>query len=649
MSKKPNKKKHISLVSGRKPKTVANADWDALAQNPTLSSAFRELSVGLQQAQATATQRAVRASSGASAAEYLDISHALTIIDQHPELLPFIRELQQSERREMLLSTIKQSPTQSNPMSGGSGWSYNARSAQGVPNSATWRYYADTDEWLRAGINVRRDQVGRAEIAVMPGDPRRKWSKSIQYSLELMLDQPNELRQNWPEQASAVLEDMIVLGRGAWSKSMTTDRKPIALYAEDAATIKIYSNWDGNPDTPRYLYEQPGGSRKVPLRNDEIIMPFLNPASYRFSLSYVQVLIDTIKADIAATQQAMRMMSQKPPPHAFQIPNASATQLESLRDTYDRDISGLKEIFWFGGPNPAQHFPLIFSAKENQFLEYQVYLVRKICAILQISPQQLGVTFDINKATAGSQQEIYEDTGLIPLLLLVEDYLNREMVADFAPVLPNGRYDLHAVNLRIIFPMVSEQARQLHARESLAMAQQGLAGLPSMTLNQILAARGEEPVQNGGDTFWVMTTNGPMPWLSYDGKIGDFTPISTGGAMGSQDASGGPDIDADDPGAPSDGGDASDSESPASADTLGNSGDDTTAAGDGSAGSKSLWYDARPFGKRWKPSYMRRIAPNVTRKGVDALIPEGERKARQKLQKDVAKIFEDAAKRGRQG
>jgi len=584
------KQKNIELVRGYKTKPVASSDWDALAANPTLSSAFRDLSIGLQQAQATATQRAIRSSSGADAADYLDISRALAILDQHPELLPFIRELQQGERREMLLDTIKQSPTQSNPMSGGSGWSYNAKTAQGVPNAATWRYYADTDEWLRAGINVRRDQVGRAEIAVSPIDPRRKWDKSIQYSLELILDQPNELRQNWPEQASAVLEDMLVLGRGAWSKSMTADRKPVSLYAEDAATIKIYSNWDGNPDTPRYLYEEPGGSRKVPLRNDEIVMPFLNPASYRFSLSYVQVLINTIKADIEATQQAMRMMSQKPPPHAFQIPNASATQLETLRDTYDRDISGLKEIFWFGGPNPAQHFPLIFSAKENQFLEYQTYLVRKICAILQISPQQLGITFDINKATGETQQEISEDVGLIPLLLLMEDYLNRELVADFAPELPNGRYDLNAVNLCILFPMISEQARQLHARESLAMAQQGLAGLPSMTLNQVLAARGEEPV-DGGDTFWIATATGAVPWLSYDGVLGDFAPIATGDTS-SQDTSG--DVGTDDPGTPNDGGNAEDASATPDSDT----------APDESSAEKALWYDARPFGKRWKPSHM---------------------------------------------
>jgi hypothetical protein len=459
---------------------------------------------------------------------------------------------------------------------------------------------------------------------------------------------------------------MIVLGRGAISKGMTVDRKPTSLYAEDAATVKIYPGWDGDPNKPRYLFEELGTSRKVPLRNDELIMPFYSPATYRYSLSIVQVLLDTIKADLEATKQALRTMQQKPPPNAFQIQNASSQQLEAMRDAYDRDIAGQKEVFWFGGPSAALHFPLVFSAKENQFLEYQVYLVRKICALLQMSPQSLGVTFDINKATGEVQQEIDENTGLIPMLLVLEDYFNRELVADYAPPLPYGRFDLNAVNLRIVFPMVSEFARQLHAQESMQMASQGLAGLPSVTINQVLAARGEEPVK-GGDVFWIKTATGAVPWVGYDNELGDFAPISTGGSLGSQDAMGGPDLDNEDPSTDEEGdGPSPDADgSPASNDSSDNSGNSPAPAPDSAASngsneaSKSLWYDARPPGMPWKPKYMRRSssmpssAPATrrvaTKSSEEAWIPQGERKANKDLRREVTRIFEEAASRGKSG
>jgi hypothetical protein len=661
MSKKPHRKskKSIQLMKEQSGHTPKRSDWEQLSANPVLSAAFQELSVSLQRSQALAEQRAVRSSSGAPSSEFLDFSHALAVIDAHPELVPYIRELQAGDHRELLRQSTmtpefqRQSPTASYPQAQGTlgGWSYTDKNQpQGVPNTPLLRYYADNNVWTRAAINERRTQIGSAEIAVMPGDPRRRYDRKAKANLELILDQPNERRQNWPELISSCLEDVLVLGRGAISKNMTVDRKPVGIYAEDAATVKIYPEWDGDPDKPRYVYEEPGSSRKVPLRNDELIMPFFNPATYRFSLSPVQVLMDVIKADIEATRQALRTMQQKPPPHAFQIPNASATQLEALRNAYDNNIGGMQELFWFGGPNPAQHFPLIFSARDNQFLEYQVYMVRKICAAFQISSQQLSITFDINRATAQTQEQHSEDAGLIPLLLLMEGYLNRELVADYAPPLPYGRYDLYAVNLRVMFPMVSEQARQLHAREALEMAEKGLAGLPSMTINQVLAARGEMDVP-GGNTFYIATATGAVPWLSYDGETGDYVPISTGGTLGSQDASGGPDSDSDDPGFSDDsGGSPADSENASNGgDTPSASGDSAPASGDtGGSAEKSLWYDARPPGMPWKPKYMQRYALPISRKSAgDALIPKAERKARKELKQGIAKIFNEAAERGK--
>jgi hypothetical protein len=207
---------------------------------------------------------------------------------------------------------------------------------------------------------------------------------------------------------------------------------------------------------------------------------------------------------------------------------------------YETEIAGRKEIFWLGGQNNANVVPLIFSAKDNQWLEWQIYLARKIAVIFQISPQQLGITFDINKATASSQQEIFEDTGLIPLLLLLEEYFNREILGDFTTALPDGRANFDLLNLSILFPEVTESDRQMHADRAIQIATTGLAGLPSMTLNQVLSLFGEEGV-DGGNTFYAPTTNGPLPWLSYDNKLGEFTSAyASSGMLGGQNAGSGP-------------------------------------------------------------------------------------------------------------
>lgn len=555
--KYPRNRKKPKLAPSEK--RVAPADWEELAASPRDREAYTLFAQELARAQAEAEQRATRMGRGTTPAELLDVRRAVSILDEHPALYRYVRASAQRDHREALIAgtqhavapsslLLRGSPTGSAPQAEsqlGYAWAGTRQSPVSVPNARQLRTFADANEWVRSAINVRRDQVSHAEIAILPQEEEEPYSKQVQAQALTILDQPNEYRQNWTELIASAVEDILVLDRGVLSKSMTLGtRQPTGLYAEDGATIAIYPAWSGKPEEPRYLFTEPGTDRRVPLRNDEAIVLMANPASHRFGLSPIQVLWETIKADLKATQLAMQLVEQKPPPHMIQIPGYSQTQLAGLAEEYLRNYAGRKEIFFIGGQEDAHVFPLVFSAKDNQFLEWQTWLARKICALLRISPQQVGITFDINKSTGDTQQTISEDTGLIPLLLLIEIYLNREFLADFAPTRRDGRSDMAALNLRACFPAISESARMLHARETLAITNESLATLPSMTINQALAMRGESPVP-GGDTFYMPSQSGAIPWLSYNGELGDFVkdPTAPSPALGAQDAAGGPEAE----------------------------------------------------------------------------------------------------------
>lgn len=528
--------------------------WNDLSQDTGLVREYNQLSQALQNAHATAAQNAARY--GGRTEDYLDLTRATGILSRTPQLIPYIDSIakqgsnvptgfanyQSLLQKENPTGSIHTQTTQSAGL-----WS-GQRNTDGVVNARILRDWADSNEWTRASINTRRQQIGRANISVVPFNELRGYNKKIAKQVQLLLDQPNEYRQNYYDLMASMIDDVLVLDRGVIMKDMTTARKPSHLYNEDGAYIKIYADWGGKEREPRYLYDNPITNRQVPLRNDEVICMSANPATYRFGLSPVQVLRNTIQADLAATRSAMQMVDMKPPPHLLQLQGATQQQLEQIRSRYESDIAGRKEIFWISGQQPVNAVPLVFSAKDNQWMEWQIYLARKIAVIFQISPQQLGITFDINKATASSQQEIFEDTGLIPLLLMVEEYFNSELLADFAPKYPDGRVNYETLNLRILFPEITEADRQMHAERAIKIATTGLAGLPSMTLNQVLALFGEEPVE-GGNTFYAPTRQGPLPWLSYDGDVSEFGAWwATNGALGGQDAISGPNADENAPG-----------------------------------------------------------------------------------------------------
>jgi len=549
---------------------------------PQLRDAYREFVKSVQEAEAAANAAAAITSTNPK--DHLDLSGAAQLLGKYPVLSNYLKGIMQREeaRKQAMGDTSggvpfavsyavpgtegffpdyaagkHGPPTGSHPQDTGAlgGWTIggpkSGKVPQGVANAATLRYLADTNSWVRAAINTRRQQIGRADIAVVPADERKRWNRDVLKRIQRLLDQPNELRDSYRTLIEPVLEDILVLDRGCISKNMTPQRQPAYLYYEDGATIKIYTDWDGSDKKPHYLYEDPSenGQRKVPLFNDELICISANPATYRLGLSPVQWLRTTIDAEMRAIRSAEHYVDMKPPPHIVQVPGAHQTQITNLRNNYDAEIAGRKELFWMGGDNAVQVHPLTSSARENQWLEWQQYLAKKIAVAFQLAPQQFGFTEDVNRSSGEIQQQIFEDSGLIPLLLLLEEYLNRELLMDFAPRYPDGRANLDAINLRIIYPEISEGERAIHAGRAAEIAQQSMAGLPSATINQILLMRGEEPVP-GGNTYWVMTKDGPMPWLTYDKDFGDWNPLaSLGGMLGAQDPFGGPDEDQDEEGA----------------------------------------------------------------------------------------------------
>jgi hypothetical protein len=121
------------------------------------------------------------------------------------------------------------------------------------------------------------------------------------------------------------------------------------------------------------------------------------------------------------------------------------------------------------------------------------------CAVFQISPQDVGITMDINRANADQQAEGSEDRGLRPLLALIQEYLTREVVWD-----PSfgGRKN----NLAFRFT-------KLNLKESLNRAQintLALGKVPWKTINEARTEEGRPPLGPDFDKLIMGTSVGAV-------------------------------------------------------------------------------------------------------------------------------------------
>src|SRR5579859_4301040 len=132
----------------------------------------------------------------------VDIAGATQVLNQYPQLRRYLNAINQREEARLqalgqgeagmavsyaapgtsgfLPDMLRAAPTNSHPQDQGA-LSFGATKNQpvGVANSRLLREWADSNEWVRSAINIRRIQVGRADILCCPADEGKPYNKSV--------------------------------------------------------------------------------------------------------------------------------------------------------------------------------------------------------------------------------------------------------------------------------------------------------------------------------------------------------------------------------------------------------------------------------------------------------------------------------------
>ena len=90
----------------------------------------------------------------------------------------------------------------------------NDRGKQGKNNSVLYRNWAQNGEWVRAAINIRRDQVASAEWDIVPYNADLPWDKVLAAEIRDLFTSPNPLAQSWRGFIGPIVEDLLVLDAG---------------------------------------------------------------------------------------------------------------------------------------------------------------------------------------------------------------------------------------------------------------------------------------------------------------------------------------------------------------------------------------------------------------------------------------------------
>lgn len=357
-------------------------------------------------------------------------------------------------------------------------------------NAAAYRAWSEASPWVRAAVDIRRDQVSSAEWDIVPADKDGFGdNKRVAKRVKALLSSPNA-DDTFFSFVQKVVEDILVLDGAPVEKVRYPTGEIAELYPAPGEHVAVNARWDGSDeDQTRYLYV-PDGTIRAEFKNADMVYFMQNPRSNSvIGLPPLEVLKSTVDAELKAMDYNRRMVVGQPPEGVLNIgETATPTDVVSAKAEWESTILGQSAFAIIGGYKAPSWIKFRDTNQEMQFREWQDYLVRQIAVVFALSPQDLGITFDVNRSTSEQQADNTEDRGLKPLLQLIQERITQEVVWDASF---GGREN----NLAFRFTA-------LNIRESAARAginKIAMGGTPWKAVNEARLMEGRQPLGDPSD------------------------------------------------------------------------------------------------------------------------------------------------------
>jgi hypothetical protein len=322
------------------------------------------------------------------------------------------------------------------------------------PTPYNLRRFSETPIARRA-INCIKDRIAGMRWRIQPRQG---------YALDAIPDGTQRVRlltdnfdapnpdDSFRSMAEAVLEDIIVGGFGAievqlspeWQQAgehrsagqpraaVPTQARPLVLWPVDGASIRMNLDWDGSPQSQRYMQvnDQSGTNSQIKLDDDELIYIRLNPRTHTpFGLGRLEVAFETINAFMGAHRYASRLASNSVVQYALWLQDLTPEHHERLIRWWQDEIEGTGKVPILSAESKPEVLRFGGGTDADLRLQWQEFLLRVVADAFDLPPFYLGVERDVNRSTAEELNELAFRQAIVPTARLLAESLTRDAIA----------------------------------------------------------------------------------------------------------------------------------------------------------------------------------------------------------------------------
>lgn len=300
------------------------------------------------------------------------------------------------------------------------------------------RNLSRNNDIVRIAIDRVKHRVTKTPwiIRAKDSDRHEELESYIEYVKKLLM-YPNANDDTFRLLVSKITEDILVIDRGVIEKVRNVRGDVVNLYQVDGSTIYPNIDENGMYQEPAY-YQFLRGEQKptAELEMDDVMIFMVNPRSEGglngYGSSPVENVVTSVLTSLqAAIYNAGYFDSAKLPPFMANLKDVSVEDLIAFKTAFENQLSNGNWSNAYTNASDLKVEQLRPSNQDMQFMDFNVWLARIICAEFEISPQEIGLTMDINKSTGEEQGKITSE-GIDNILQVIAEEINMDLIGDLA-------------------------------------------------------------------------------------------------------------------------------------------------------------------------------------------------------------------------
>lgn len=389
-----------------------------------------------------------------------------------------------------------------------------ARPRQGRVSFDALRDLTSVYDVARMCIAHRIDSLRSFEWSVVPADDEVGDLTSAVVAGRKALAKPDG-RTPYASWIAMYLEDVLRYDAGTIFRRRNRAGKVIALEILDGTSIApMLDEYGRRPESPAPAFVQYANGLPWDwlTDNDLIYLPYRPQPDSPYGLAPMETTILTANTDLRLQQHLLEYWAEGSIPGATaEAPpdQSDPAQVRDLQNAWNAWVEGDQsqkvKVRWL--PAGSRFTQL----REGKFdADLALWLFKKTCAAFSVTPQDLGLTLDVNRANGETQMDIQERIGDRPLALHIESILTSYLQDDLGlPVKMNISLGAEKEDR-----VAEAQAWKIYIESGMASVDEGRAEVLGLPVDN------ERPVPR----FIMDTKTGPVPLESLFNIAGTIDP-----------------------------------------------------------------------------------------------------------------------------